>query len=75
LVRLEYDWQEGDSYRRLLAYLYPMNDTFIFGGGTWESNPPRTILTPPTLFEVKKSEKMKEKQLLYTDKNTLISNI
>jgi len=74
LVRLEYDWQERDNYSKLLAYLYPMNDTFIFGEDTWESNPPGTLFTP-TGFEVQKTEKMEEKQLLYIAKNTLISNI
>ena len=29
VVRLEYDWQRRDRYRRLLAYVYLMDGTFL----------------------------------------------
>ena len=28
-----------------------------FGGSVWESNPPKTLLTPPNGFEVRKAHR------------------
>ena len=31
-VKLEFDWQEGDWYGRLLAYVYLLDETFLNAG-------------------------------------------